>query len=171
MRRGTIGATLGVAAQLAACAVHQAPVPLTGTVSDLEALVGQWVGEYSSTETGRRGSISFQLAARGDTAYGDVVMVPAGWNQPLLPMRDEPRNAGQRPRAEVLTISFVRVTGGEVSGTLAPYRDPTCDCALHTRFAGRLVGDVIDGTYTSRREQDPQEQRGRWRVTRPSPAR
>jgi hypothetical protein len=169
MRTRTMGATLGVAALLTACAARQAPVALVGASGDIDALVGEWVGEYSSTETGRSGSISFQLAARGDTAYGDVVMVPAGWNQPLLPMRDEPRNAGQRPRAEVLTISFVRVTGSEVSGTLAPYRDPTCDCALHTRFAGRLVGDAIEGTYTSRRAQDPQEQRGRWRVTRRSP--
>ena len=45
--------------------------------SILLAAVGEWVGEYSSAETGRVGSIVFTLAAGRDTAAGDVMMVPA----------------------------------------------------------------------------------------------
>ena len=73
---------------VSACAAHQPPVPLVGPASDIAALVGEWAGEYSSSETGRTGSISFVLAAHGDTAYGDVIMVPRGLSQPLEPWRD-----------------------------------------------------------------------------------
>lgn len=154
------------AAALAGCSARQAAVPLVGTASDVQALVGQWVGEYSSTETGRSGSISFTLAAEGDTARGDVVMIPSGWNRPLQPWRDESRPGTDRPLPEVLVIRFVRVSGNEVSGELEPYRDPECGCALYTRFVGRLTRDVIEGTYLTRHGDLPQDLRGRWSVTR-----
>lgn len=38
-------------------------------------------------------------------------------------------------------------------------------CELLTVFEGRLSGDRLEGTYTSRRP-DGQTQRGRWEVTR-----
>ena len=166
MKTAAIAVSLAVTAALGGCTARQRAVPIVGAPGDVSALVGQWVGEYSSTETGRIGSISFTLRALGDTAHGDVVMVPNGWSQPLQPWRDETTRAAERPRPEVLTISFVRVTGNEVSGELAPYRDPGCDCALHTRFVGRLNRDVIEGTFTTRQGQLAQEQRGRWSAKR-----
>src|SRR2546430_8898131 len=44
----------------------------------------------------------------------------------LFPYTTLFRSAGTdaRPRSAVLTISFVRVIGGRVTGTLAPYADP-----------------------------------------------
>lgn len=162
MRTAAIAVSLAVTAALGGCTARRAAVPLVGAPADISALVGQWVGEYSSTETGRIGSLSFTLRALGDTAHGDVVMVPNGWNQPLQPWRDETTRAAERPRPEVLTIRFVRVTGNEVSGELAPYRDPGCDCKLYTRFVGRLNRDVIEGTFTTSQSQSAQEQRGRW---------
>ncbi|HEX9611740.1 MAG TPA: hypothetical protein VF978_07605 [Gemmatimonadales bacterium] len=167
MRVPTIATAVTATAVLAACSGRQAPVPLVGTAGDVQALVGEWAGEYSSNETGRSGSISFTLAAQGDTAHGDVVMIPSGWNRPLQPYRDEARPM-DRPLPEVLTISFVRVSGDEVSGELAPYRDPECGCALHTRFVGQLRGDVIEGTYLTRHGELPQDLRGRWSAKRVS---
>ena len=166
MRLGAVGVALTLTAVLSGCAARQAAVPLVGAPADVDALLGRWVGEYSSTETGRSGSISFTLLARGDTAHGDVVMVPSGWNQPLQPWRDETVRALERPRAEVLTISFVRVTGNEVAGDLAPYRDPESGSPLYTRFAGKLSGDVIEGTFTTRRGQGAQVQGGTWSARR-----
>jgi hypothetical protein len=163
MRIPTIAAT--ATAVLAACSARPAAVPLVGTASDVNALVGEWAGEYSSTETGRSGSISFTLTTQGDTAHGDVVMIPSGWNRPLQPYRDETRPV-DRPLPEVLTISFVRVRGDEVSGELAPYRDPQCGCALFTRFVGQLKGDVIEGTYLTRHGDLPQDQKGHWSAKR-----
>jgi hypothetical protein len=172
MKPETCAVALVVTLVLTACSARQPAVPVVGTARDVQALVGEWAGEYSSTETGRSGSISFTLTAQGDTAHGDVVMVPSGWNRPLQPWYDESRAGMGRPLPEVLTISFVRVSGDEVSGELAPYRDPECGCPLYTRFVGRLKGDVIEGTYLTRHGDLPQDQRGRWsakRVTPPPP--
>jgi hypothetical protein len=49
------------------------------------------------------------------------------------------RGRGVQPLDAVqeLTIRFVAVEGGEVTGELDPYRDPDCDCRAYTRFRGR----------------------------------
>lgn len=152
---------------LAACAASQAPVPVIGPAGDVAALAGEWVGEYSSAVTGRSGSIVFTLSARGDSAVGDVVMIPAGWGRPLAPWRGETAGvpAPARPQPEVLTINFVRVEGCCVSGTLAPYADPETGARLVTAFAGELSGNTIEGTYTTRLPSG-ETQTGRWKVQR-----
>lgn len=150
-----------------ACGGAQNPVPVVGPSSDISKLAGEWSGEYSSGETGRSGSILFKLNAATDSAFGDVVMSP-------------PRMAGQLPgqaptgqtaaaSTQAISINFVRVSGGQVSGSLAPYTDPSCNCPLHTMFIGRLRGDTLEGTYTSRHEQSSDAQQGRWRVVRSHP--
>ena len=169
MRIGRREPALALAFWLSACAAHQPAVPVVGPVSDIAALVGEWSGEYSSGETGRSGSISFVLDARGDTAYGDVIMIPRGFNQPLSASPNEAPTAAERPRAETLTISFVRVSGNEVSGVLAPYRDPECGCTLATRFVGWLRGDTIAGAYFSHHQRSEAEAQGRWKVVRKAP--
>lgn len=171
MRIAARGSTLAITCLLAACAARQAPVPLVGPPSDIEALVGEWAGNYLSTETGRSGSISFTLAAGGDTAYGGVIMIPRGQGRPLEPWHGEVASGAERPRPEGLTISFVRVTGTEVSGVLAPYRDPECGCALSTRFIAWLKGDTIQGAYFSHHERSEAEAHGLWKVVRKARAR
>jgi len=162
-----IGSALALATLAMACSARQEAVPVVGTASDLEPLAGEWVGEYSSVESGRSGSITFTLAASGDTAHGDVVMIPRGANQPLRPAEPgDPDVVGARSVPEVLTIKFVRVTGNRVSGSLVPYRDPDCGCPLSTTFEGSLKGDVIEGTFESRHGQTNAVLRGRWKVTR-----
>jgi len=149
-----------------ACAASQAPVPMVGTAGDVAALSGQWSGEYSSAASGRSGSISFTLRAAGDSATGDVVMVPTGLGRPLAPWRGETAGAQPAPAGpEVLTINFVRVQGGHVSGTLAPYAEPGTGARLITTFVGELSGNTIDGTYTTRLPSG-ETQTGRWRVQR-----
>src|SRR2546430_1224221 len=75
------GLVLAVVA--AACSSARPPVPMVGQARDVAALAGDWVGEYSSAESGRSGSISFTLRAQGDSAVGDVVMIPTGYGQPV----------------------------------------------------------------------------------------
>jgi len=141
-------------------------VPLVGRAADIAALAGEWVGEYSSNESGRSGSISFTLRAASDSAFGDVVMIPAGWGRPLTPWRGESTPpANQRPMSEVLTINFVRVEQGRVNGTLAPYADPQTGARLLTTFTGQLSGNTITGTYTTRLTSG-ETQKGRWTVQR-----
>lgn len=155
--------TLAVLA--AACATSQQPVRVVGTAPDVSALAGEWAGDYSSAASGRSGSISFTLRAADDSAFGDVVMVPAGMRQPLTPWRQEGAPVVPRPSPEVLTIRFVRVESGHVSGTLEPYADPVTGARLVTTFVGELRGNTIEGTYTTRLASGD-TQTGRWTVQR-----
>jgi len=157
-----------IAGLAAACAAApQTPVPLAGTVSDLAALTGHWEGAYSSVETGRSGTISFTLTASRDSAFGDVVMIPQGLGRPLQTWNNSAPPAGAAsPRSSVLTINFVRVAQGRVTGRLAPYADPETGVQLFTAFEGQLRGDVIEGTYTTRAARSRDNQTGQWKVTR-----
>jgi hypothetical protein len=151
---------------LAACAANQTPVPVVGSSADITALAGEWVGDYSSTQSGRSGSITFTLRAAADSAFGDVVMIPVGWGRPLAPWRGEtPPTAPPRPQPEVLTINFVRVEQGHVTGTLAPYADPQTGERLVTTFARTLSGNTITGTYATRLPSG-ETQTGRWTAQR-----
>jgi hypothetical protein len=153
-----------LAAVLAGCGGSQAPVPVVGRAADVSQLAGEWYGEYSSVESGRSGSIVFKLVAGADSATGDVVMTPQ-WvtRQGNMPMQPSPT---PQPTSQPLSIRFVRVSGGQVSGALDPYPDPNCGCTLHTTFVGRLRADTLEGTYTSLHEQTRDVQKGRWRVVR-----
>jgi hypothetical protein len=152
---------------LGACGASRSPVPLVGTSADVSALTGEWAGDYSSAESGRSGSISFTLRAAGDSAFGDVIMIPAAWGRPLMPYRQQTAGGGQAPETTVLTIRFVRVQQGHVSGTLDPYADPQTGARLLTTFSGELNGPSIAGTYTTRLPSG-ETQIGRWSVQRRS---
>jgi hypothetical protein len=133
------------------------PVPVQG--GDISGLAGHWVGEYSSTQTGRSGSIVFELKSGDKVAHGDVLMKPKeGAPTPDDPMRGAP---------QMLNINFVNATGGTLRGTMDPYRDPSCNCEVLTTFEGRRSGDTIEGTFTT----TPQggagtPSTGRWRVSK-----
>ena len=160
-------ALLGMVMVSAACALRPAPVPVSGPVPDVQALVGQWTGEYRSAETGRSGSILFTLEAGKDTAHGDIVMVARELD---MTYDDALRVATMRQAAnQVLTIRFVRVVGDVVTGTIDAYPDPDPhgNCELLTVFRGRLSGRNITGTYrTTHAGHDSPVQRGTWSVTR-----
>lgn len=149
--------TAGLFATLAAgCAAPGAPVPVQGETAKLE---GQWLGEYSSAESGRSGSIVFTLQPGRDTAQGDVLMTPSTWvSRPSAPEPPYP--------SELLEIRFVQVSGKQVTGQLAPYRDPECGCIVTTIFTGRLKGDVLSGTYRTYHQYGERTVEGRWRVVR-----
>jgi hypothetical protein len=150
---------------LAACATNPQRVPVVAEQADISSLTGQWDGEYSSAASGRAGSITFSLVAGRDTATGDVVMVPRGSDQPAP--ADRQSGAQLIARApQVLRISFVRVLGANVSGTIEPYRAPDCDCILSTTFVGKLRGDTVEGTFSTTGGPTDSPQSGRWKVTR-----
>ena len=160
-------ALLGVLMLSTACALRPAPVPVSGPVSEVQALVGQWTGEYRSVETGRSGSILFALEAGTDTAHGDIVMVA---RESGMTYDDALRVATMRRAAnQVLTIRFVRVSGATVSGTIDPYPDPDPygNCELLTVFRGTLAGNRISGMFrTNHVGHESPAQTGTWWVTR-----
>lgn len=50
---------------------------MQGEPSAVDALAGEWIGSYHGDQTGRTGSITFRVSEDGDSAFGDVLMVPA----------------------------------------------------------------------------------------------
>jgi hypothetical protein len=153
----------------AACAtVPAAPVPVVGRSDDVSALQGEWVGEYSSSMTGRAGTIVFNLTSVADTARGEVWMMDAGARshanvyRPELPSTYE----SVTQRVEVLTIRIVRVEGGYLSGILDPYRDPVSGVVLVTVFRGSLEGDVISGEFATTNQLTGELSTGLWKVKR-----
>lgn len=151
------------------CAAAHNPVPVVGAVRDVSALAGEWAGDYQGNESGRSGTITFTLRAAGDSAFGEVVMVPTAWGHALMPWR-QPGGGGALSQTQtVLTIRFVRVEGGRVSGTLDPYADPRTSERLLTTFDGQFSKDAktIGGTFTTVLEAG-NKQTGRWSVQRRS---
>lgn len=163
-----LGAWLG-----AGCSATLPPVRVEAKPADLQALVGEWSGEYSSEGLrGRNGSILFTLAAGEDHAHGDVLMTPAGaaHGYGRFPGRDP---FGQwddvHAPSESLTIHFVRVDNRFLSGALDPYWDPDRECWASTTFRGELVENVIAGTFRTTFSKPAAAVEGRWRVTRRPP--
>jgi hypothetical protein len=152
---------------LLACASQPTPVTVAGDAGDVASLAGKWTGEYNSPVTGRSGSIVFNLSSSGTAASGDVVMVPRGYGKALVRYSPGSATAVQSSdKSQVLTINLVRVSGDTVSGVLDAYRDPECDCPVETTFVGRLNGNTINGTFTTKGSQSVAPQTGTWRVKR-----
>lgn len=152
------------------CAGVSPPIQLESPPADVEALVGEWAGEYEAPGmAGRSGSIMFTLVAGEDHAHGDVLMTPAGSNRGYgrYPGRDPfGRWEDFRAPMEVLTIHFVRLDRRLVSGALDPYWDPDRECWATTTFAGELVEHTIAGTFRTRFSTTSRDMEGRWQVTR-----
>ena len=102
-----------LATTLSACAASRNPVPLIASSPDVSALIGEWVGDYSSGESGRSGSITFTLRALGDTAFGDVVMVPTGLGRPVTPYSEGPAANPSAP-TQASTVRRLRAADGLV---------------------------------------------------------
>ncbi len=160
-----LGMVLLVAMIFVACTPPPPSIPVLAESVDLAKLAGEWGGDYNNS-AGRSGIITFTLSAGKDTASGDVMMFPAGSQQPYLPP-DYPQGMGTIGRhSQALKIRFVRVAGLNVSGTLEPYVDPDCGCVLATTFQGRLDQDLIEGTFVSRIVNGERVYTGRWKVIR-----
>jgi hypothetical protein len=156
-----------------ACATTPTPITVAGEPGDRASLAGKWSGEYQSSSTARSGSIVFNLSPSGEAASGDVVMIPRGYGK-ALEAYNQTSTTGTTTitttqntnTSQVLTIKLVRVNGDTVSGVLDAYRDPECDCGVVTTFTGKLTGDIIEGTYSTRGTQSNAPQTGTWRVKR-----
>lgn len=157
----TSGICALVIAAAAACSANPSPVPVIGATADLSALAGEWAGEYRSAAAGRSGSISFKLEAGRDTAFGDVLMIPAG--QEVTATGTNRTTSAMRAAPRALLIRFVRVSGNELSGAIDPYESPDCRCTLYTTFHGTIEGNRISGDLLIRHnERNAPPQRGTW---------
>lgn len=122
-----------------------------------------------SHETGRQGDIYFRLDAGADSAFGDVLMnagppIRDPWSPNFRPANVTP--PGTIPIPRWLSIRWVKVENGYVSGRIERYTDPLCNCDVRTTFLGRLRGNRIEGGYTTRGIGRSYESGGRFSVHR-----
>lgn len=160
---------LALALSASACGWRRTPVPIVSESGSAALLVGKWSGDYSSKETGRNGSITFDLVSEKDTAYCDVVMTPRPtFGQVIMDGRQGvPTTVGLTP-TEPLTVRFIRLGDQKVTGTLAPYIDPECGCRVSTIFEGKFTdANTIEGTFVTRGADMTRRQSGGiWKVKR-----
>jgi hypothetical protein len=157
----------GTAASIMGCASNPPSTLVTASDFDLNPLVGEWRGNYSSTQTGRTGTIAFTLRAGESSASGNVVMIPRP-DSSLTPAERELVTNVAAPDRAVLRIHFLRKEGGNLSGTLDPYRDPDCGCPVTTTFQGTFRdARTIEGTFsTVPSEPGRSVTGGTWKVAR-----
>jgi hypothetical protein len=131
------------------CASSLTAVPVKGKDADVFAMRGDWVGEYSSEDTGRKGTIRFSLRAGRKTADGEVEMQLPG-----------------SPAPTALRIAVLRVAGDELHGKLERYTDPSCKCEVDADFIGTMADSVIEGTFIMHPVGTDKELGGVWKVER-----
>jgi hypothetical protein len=157
----------GLAASAIACASHPPSTEVTASDFDLNPLVGEWRGDYSSAQTGRKGTIAFTLRAGESSASGNIVMIPRA-DSLLSPAEQELVTNVSAPGKSVLRIDFIRKEGGNLSGILEPYQDPECACRVITTFQGSFRdARTIEGTFSTVPSQPGRSVTGgTWKVTR-----
>jgi hypothetical protein len=153
---------------LGACAPAMTPVPVSGSASDLHLLAGEWAGEYDAPESDRGGSIVFRLEAENARASGDVVMTPRIGAAQVGTLTGEAAGIAIPPPGQVFRISFVRISGDRIRGTLDPYTDPDCGCVVQTVFVGAIDGDRVEGSFETAGHAKHPRTSGRWWVARTS---
>ena len=132
------------------CAATGPAVAVQGSDADVSVLAGKWEGSYEGQESGRQGTIAFDLFAGYRIAEGKVMM-----------------NAGGDPsQAKPLQIQFVQVGGKQLSGKIEPYTDPQCSCSVLTEFVGEMHGNIIGGTFTTHPAGSTKSQSGHWTASR-----
>ena len=147
------------------------PVQVIGVPQDLVLLTGEWTGTYDGVGTGRSGGITFHLTENPSGAHGDVLMIPKqDFTYNVRPGEVSDRGPqGMLSSSSVLSIEFVRIAGGEISGRITPYPDPELSGAtLETHFTGHVDGDWIEGTFVTYSDHGSSPRRGTWRVHRKS---
>lgn len=154
-----------ILAVVAACRYQPSVVPTTGTADDLARLAGRWTGTYAGESPRSEGTIVFEVTARGDSAFGDVLMTQDGQHEPLLALDDRQAHQQHVQDVRLLSIAFVRVDGRTVRGVMEPYERPDCRCRARTIFTGRLVADTIAGSYVTTLG-DGRTLRGEWSIVR-----
>jgi hypothetical protein len=134
-----------------ACHSRMPAVAVEAKPDALQGMVGRWEGTYESEGNGREGTVQFELSAAGDTARGEVTMLPAWTSEPYQgSSRGEPRDRRPVREPTILPIRFVRIEQGQVLGTLDPYIDPDCGCRVTTNFIGSVDGDEARGVFAIR---------------------
>ena len=136
-----------VAALVTACG---SSIPVKGNTTEVMSIAGHWVGEFKENDSERHGKVVFDLETGRHTGEGKVTAF----------------NDLAETQSQTLEIKFLKVAGDAVTGTIAPYIEPRCNCKVKTEFSGALTEDAIIGSYVMASEDGAVERRGEWSATR-----
>ena len=148
IQTGLLSAVLSLL--LAACGTSSSTVAVQGSDVDLTLLAGKWEGTYEGAQSGRKGTVSFDLYTGYRVAEGKVMMNALA----------DPANARE------LSIKFMQIGGRKLTGNIDPYTDPQCNCTVETEFIGTLKGDQISGVFHTGPAGAPKSAGGTWTATR-----
>jgi hypothetical protein len=138
---------------------------MQGEAADIRLLAGTWRGEFHNAQTGRVGTIFFDLRADSDTAYGKVTfdrVVPIAGCTDM----SRPQATSSIVMPVVLRFGALATSKGSLGGWLRPYRDPDLACWMDTWFEGRLLRDTLQGSFFSRRTDIDTVRAGTWWAAR-----
>ena len=167
---GTVALAGLTATSAFAAGTPQERIAMSGDEVGMESLAGRWIGEYKSGAGGRHGYISFTLSGEKDRAVGGISMVSGKKGKTGKPGSMMRRRSGGEKR-DPLTITFVEIAGGKVSGTVTPFFEPKYNSMVHTVFEGTLYGgELLEGTFTSTIADKGSSYSGTWRVIYSGPA-
>ena len=147
------------------CRYRAEVVPIWGDPGGLLSLAGEWTGDYSSADSHRRGTIIFSITARGDSAFGEVLMVSDAEDVSPRPADLLESHSRHATSAEILNIQFVRVADGRIRGELESYIAPDCECPVTAVSTGTVDADAVSGVYRTTTDWGGR-QGGIWRAVR-----
>jgi len=137
-----------IALTASGCAASVTAVPVKGKDAAVFKMRGEWVGDYTSPDTGRSGTIRFVLKPGRKTADGEVAMnMPGG-------------------ESRLLRIAVLRIEGEELHGRLERYSDPACKCDVDTDFVGTMTDEAINGQFVTTPVGTDKQLGGTWHVER-----
>jgi hypothetical protein len=116
------------------------------TLADLQAVEGDWEGDFASQDGGN-GRIRFTIERGRELASGELV----------LPPLVEPRLA---------RIEYLRVDDGFLSGRVEPYWDFAQGCTAWTIFSGTIADGTITGRFFATCADGVRQAAGRWTARR-----
>jgi hypothetical protein len=124
-------------------------IEMNGKSTDIIQLAGTWEGEFEGSEN-QQAKVAFAMNVNRRNAHKASVRA----------------SVADETKPQPLKVSYVRVRGGEISGTLAPYIDPVCMCTARTTFTGVIFGDVIRGTFVTNMPSVDKKRTGAWSMSR-----
>ena len=123
-------------------------VPVRGNAVQTAALDGDWSGTAEDEADKVVSRIAFSFRSGRHTGNGKVTLLAADGTEAAV------------------AIEFVQAGDGYVEGQLTPYQHPECACLVNTEFKGALMGDYIEGQFTTVAQEGAFRKVGEWSVSR-----
>lgn len=163
-----IGAAASLMIGCASTSTTPAIKEVSGTTFDIAQLTGTWEGNFISTVTQRSGTITLELNQEGNKEVGSILLQYQKQHPKVhAPKGHNVKKTGTYTKTKPLSVEFIAIEGGKISGTVTPYADPILfRKTVFTTYEGSLIGNRIEGTYTTRVGQKGNSFTGSWWAVR-----